>query len=48
MPGESTAINTKIRRESGITIHPVIWERLVELADNFSIKLPEPKSGSQQ
>jgi len=48
MPGESTAINTKIRIESGITIHPVIWERLVELADNFSIKLPEPKSGSQQ
>ena len=48
MPGESTAINTKIRKESGVTIHPVIWERLVELADNFSIKLPEPKSGSQQ
>lgn len=44
MPGESTVINTKIRRESGITIHPVIWERLVELSENFSVKLPEPRS----
>lgn len=43
MPGESTAINTKIRQESGITIHPVIWERLVELSENFSVKLPTPK-----
>ena len=43
MPGESTAINTKIRQESGITIHPVIWERLVELSENFSVKLPAPK-----
>jgi len=45
MPGESTAINTKIRRESGITIHPVIWERLVELAEVFSVKLPISKNG---
>lgn len=44
MPGENTVINTKIRRESGITIHPVIWERLVELSENFSVKLPEPRS----
>ena len=45
MPGESTAINTKIRQESGITIHPVIWERLVELSEAFTVKLPVPKNG---
>jgi len=45
MPGESTAINTKLRRESGITVHPVIWERLVELSEVFSVKLPIAKNG---
>lgn len=44
MPGEGTAINSKIRRESGITIHPVIWERLVELAEVFAVKLPISKN----
>lgn len=44
MPGESTVINTATRRKSGITIHPVIWERLVELSDNLSVKLPKPKT----
>lgn len=44
MPGESSVINTNIRRKSGITIHPVIWERLIELSDNFSVELPVPKT----
>ena len=44
MPGESTAINTVARLKSGITIHPVIWERVEELADAFSVALPKSKS----
>jgi LDH2 family malate/lactate/ureidoglycolate dehydrogenase len=43
MPGESTAINTLARLKSGITIHPVIWERVVELAEVFAVRLPESK-----
>jgi LDH2 family malate/lactate/ureidoglycolate dehydrogenase len=43
MPGESTAINTQARLKSGITIHPVIWERVFELAEVFAVRLPESK-----
>lgn len=43
MPGESTAINTAARLKSGITIHPVIWERVIELAEVFEVRLPDSK-----
>jgi LDH2 family malate/lactate/ureidoglycolate dehydrogenase len=43
MPGESTAINTAVRLKSGITVHPVIWERVVELAEVFAVRLPDSK-----
>jgi LDH2 family malate/lactate/ureidoglycolate dehydrogenase len=43
MPGESTATNTAVRLKSGITVHPVIWERVVELAEVFTVRLPDSK-----
>jgi len=43
MPGESTATNTAVRLKSGITVHPVIWERVVELAEVFAVRLPDSK-----
>jgi len=46
MPGESTAINAAARLKSGITIHPVIWERVVELSDTYSVTLPAPKNAN--
>lgn len=44
MPGESTALNTAKRLVSGISVHPVIWERMEELSKAFSVELPKPKA----
>jgi LDH2 family malate/lactate/ureidoglycolate dehydrogenase len=44
MPGESTALNTQKRLVSGIAVHPVIWERMEEVAAAFEVELPKAKA----
>lgn len=40
MPGDRSAANVAKRKSDGIPIHQVIWERLIGLAEQFNVELP--------